>query len=222
MPIKLHHHARALRRRFLAIFFLTFVFIFGGLNYRFIQANIQFWLAPGTIKHSDSLGEALKLFPIAKDVSAKPLPDKAELVIDSIGVRAPIVFNIPANNKLIFNNLQNGVVHYSTTVKPGEGKAVSVILGHSSAYPWYRGNYGSVFALLGKLNPGDKFYVQYEDGRLFIFNVKRSFIFNPLNSEEELGPLEQNTYSSVVLISCYPVGTAYRRIAIEAELVQGS
>lgn len=221
MPIKLHHHSRALRRRFFAIFMGTFVLIFGGLNYRFIEANIQFWLAPGTIKSDDSLGQALKLLPIAKDVSAKPLPDQAELVIDSIGVRAPIVFNIPPDNKLIFRNLQNGVVHYSTTPRPGEGSSVSVILGHSSAYPWYRGNYGSVFALLNKLNPGDKFYVQYEDGRLFIYNVKKSFIFNPFGSEEEFAALEKNTYSSIVLVSCYPVGTAYRRIAVEAELVQG-
>jgi LPXTG-site transpeptidase (sortase) family protein len=220
MTVRSHFHSRALRRRFIGIFLGTFVLLFSGLNYRFVFANVRFWLAPGTISLEDSIGEALKLFPLAKDVSAKPLPNQGELIIDSIGVRAPIVFNIPADNKAIYQNLENGVVHYSNTAKPGAGKTVSVLLGHSSAYPWYKGHYGSVFALLGKLKVGDRFYVQYEDGRIFVYSVKRSFIFSPFGSQEELNALEQNSTGSLVLISCYPVGTNYRRIAVEADIVQ--
>jgi LPXTG-site transpeptidase (sortase) family protein len=98
---------------------------------------------------------------------------------------------------------------------PGNG----IILGHSSAYPWYRGDYGSVFALLSKLAVGERFYVQYEDNRMFVYEVRGSVIFNPFKTEERLAALEGVTGDNVILLSCYPVGTSYLRIAVRAEQV---
>jgi len=209
-----------MRIRFLMIFLGAFIFFFGLLNARFIYANVQYWLAPGTIRTADSLGGKAQLLPLAKDLKDKPLPNNAMLVIDSLGVNAPIVFNSPADAKSLYANLENGVVHYPVSLKPGEN-GPSILLGHSSAYPWYKGKYGSVFALLGKLKPGDRFYVQYEDKRLFVYTVKQSVIFNPLSGdEEELAKLEQNAQTSLILVSCWPVGTDYRRIAVEAVLLE--
>ncbi|MDP2647868.1 MAG: sortase [Candidatus Yanofskybacteria bacterium] len=217
--MKIHNHYRALRIRFILIFFGAFVLIFGSLNARFIYANMQYFIAPGTIRSDDSLGQAVRLLPLSKDLSQKPLPNKAQLVIDSIGVNAPIVFGASRDEETIYKNLENGVVHYSSTSKPGE-TGTSVVLGHSSAYPWYKGDYGSVFALLGKLKEGDKFYVQYEDQRLFVYSVKRSIVFNPFGDDAVLEELESNSRPSIILISCWPVGTDYRRIAIQAEPVE--
>ncbi len=203
--------------RFLFIFIGTFVAFFAVLNIRFLAAGVRYWLVPGTIIREDSLEQA-KLFPLAKDVSTRPLPDTATLVIDSIGVSAPIVFNAPTDSDSVYKNLENGVVHYANTPKPGL-PGVAVILGHSSAYPWYKGSYGSVFALLGKLKPGDKFYVRYEDGRLFVYTVKQSIVFNPFSPGGKLDELERASGSTIVLVSCWPVGTNYRRIAVQAELM---
>lgn len=205
-----------MRIRFLTVFLGAFIFFFGTLNARFIYANVQFWLAPGTIRTADSLGGKAQLLPLAKDLKDKPLPDSAVLVIDSLGINAPIVFNSQADVDSLYANLEFGVVHYPASSKPGE-KGPSILLGHSSAYPWYKGKYGSVFALLGKLKPGDRFYVQYEDNRLFVYTVKQSVIFNPLvGDDKKLAELEQNTENSLILVSCWPVGTDYRRIAVEA------
>lgn len=208
-----------MRFRFALVFLGGFVVIFGLLNVRFLSANVRFWLAPGTIVSEDSLAAA-KAFPLAKDVATRPLPSRARLVIDSIGIDAPIVFDVPSDNDSIYKNLTRGVVHYGASAKPGQ-TGVAVVLGHSSAYPWYKGDYGSVFALLGKLKPGDKFYVQYEDGRLFIYTVKQSVVFNPFAPDDRLGQIETSQGSSLVLISCWPVGTNYRRIAVQAETIDG-
>ncbi|MEK7125215.1 MAG: sortase [Patescibacteria group bacterium] len=204
--------------RFAAIFFGAFIVAFAVLNVRFVVANVRYALAPGTIRTGDSLSQAVRLLPLAENITDRPLPSRARLVIDSIGVNAPIVFDLPADNKKIYDGLERGVVHYSTSVKPGQN-GVALVLGHSSAYPWYRGSYGSVFALLNKLKPGEKFYIQYEGGPVFVFTVKRSLIFNPFASDARLAELEQNPNPSIILVSCWPVGTNYRRIAVQAEFV---
>lgn len=218
MPPHLHNHARAMKIRFAGIFTFSFIIIFGLLNIRFVGANIRYFVAPGTIIRDDSLAGIPTLFPLADDIAQRPLPHNARLVIDRLGVDAPIVFNVPPQNDDIYERLEDGVVHYGNSVKPGQD-GIAIVLGHSSAYPWYRGAYGSVFALLGKLHPGERFYVRYEDGRTFVFEMKKSIVFNPFADDARLTELEQTNTPSLVLLSCWPVGTNYRRIAVYAERV---
>lgn len=206
---------RILYIRFLIIFvgaFLVFAFI---LNSRFVAANLKYVLDP-PIKGNPSP------LPLAENLLDTPLPSEATLVIDNIRVRAPIIFNVSTtskNNKDIYQQLENGTVHYSTSPKPGE-RGTAIILGHSSAYPWYRGAYGSVFALLSKLAPGERFQVNYSDGRIFTFEVKQSLVFSPLEDDSRLVALEQSSKPSIILVSCWPVGTDYKRLAVRAELVK--
>lgn len=216
--MRLHHRSRIIATRLGIIFVGTFIAAFLLLNARFVEKSIQYAIAPGTIKTRNTLQDAIRLLPLAESVKAKPLPNEALLVIDAIGVRAPIVFGVAPDNDTIYKQLENGVVHYSTTAKPGL-PGTAVILGHSSAYPWYRGDYGAVFALLGKLKVGERFYVQYGDNRSFIFEMKESLIFNPFANDSRLADLETQPGNNIILISCYPVGTNYKRIAILASEV---
>jgi LPXTG-site transpeptidase (sortase) family protein len=217
--MRLHNRGKVVAIRLVVIFIVTFTAAFFLLNIRFVEKNVQYLIAPGTIKTRDTLTDAIRLLPLAQNVQAKPLPDQATLVIDSIGVRAPIVFNVADNNDLIYKSLEGGVVHYSNTAKPGNPGA-AVILGHSSAFPWYKGDYGAVFALLSKLKIGDRFYVQYSDNRTFVYEMTQSIIFNPFANDERLTALENAQGSTLILISCYPVGTNYKRIAVQAKQVQ--
>lgn len=216
------NRSNALLARFVFIFMATFVAMFFLLNSRYISENFEYWFSDKEIIYN----EPITLLPLGEDRKTEPQqsiqiqkPKQVPtLVIDRIGVRTPIVFNVPSDNKSIYNNLEKGVVHYSPTSKPGD-KGTSVIVGHSSAYPWYRGQYGSVFALLDKLHAGDRIYVYYPDGRAYTFAVTQSIIFNPLQNDSRLAALERGDGSSVVLVSCWPVGTAYKRIAIHAEMI---
>jgi LPXTG-site transpeptidase (sortase) family protein len=180
---------------------------------------VQYLVAPGTIKTRNTLQDAIRLLPLAQGLAPEPLTDRARLIIDSIGVNAPIVFGVPNDNEVIYKRLEDGVVHYSDTPKPGT-PGTAVILGHSSAYPWYDGDYGAVFALLSKLNPGDRFYIQYSDNRMFVYEVKQAVIFNPFTQDDRLAALGNAPGNFVILLSCYPVGTNYKRIAIQAQQVQ--
>jgi LPXTG-site transpeptidase (sortase) family protein len=206
------------KTRFLLIFLVSFILIFSVLNSRFVIANVKFWALNKTIPPPIASSNPLPIEPNKAEPNKKLiLPDKALLVINGIGVSAPIIFGVGSNTKNIYNNLENGVVHYSDTPKPGMN-GVSIILGHSSAYPWYKGAYGSVFALLGKLKVGDKIYVKYEDGQTFVFSVKQSIIFSPFAKDNRLSEIEKSEKPTLVLISCWPVGTNYKRIAVQAEL----
>lgn len=200
--------------KFIKVFLISFMLIFAALNGRFLYANANYWLSGNAVPVFDQspTAQATQL------LHQTPLPNKATLVIEKIGVSAPVVFGVASNSDTILKNLENGVVHYSDTPKPGlEG--LSIILGHSSAYPWYKGDYGSAFALLGKLQPGDKFSVRYNDGRTFNFNVKQSVIFSPFANDSRLAQIEKSPGTSLVLISCWPIGTNYKRIAVQAELI---
>ncbi len=218
--MRLHHRSRVIVIRLSIVFIATFIGAFLLLNMRFVEKNIQYAIAPGTIRTRDTLQDAIRLLPLARNAQPKPLPNAATLVIDSVGIHAPIVFGVPDNNDLIYNNLEKGVVHYSNTPKPGE-EGAAIVLGHSSAYPWYKGKYGAVFALLSKLKIGDRFYVQYSDNRTFVFEMKQAIIFNPFDStDQRVQALERAPGSTLLLVSCYPVGTNYKRIAVQAEVVQ--
>ena len=216
--VRIHHRSRTIAIRLVFIFIGTFAGAFFLLNIRFVEKNVQYWAAPGTIRTKSTLGQAIRLLPVAQGAETMPLPDNARLVVDSIGVNAPIVFGVQNNNDLIYKQLENGVVHYSATAKPGN-TGTAIVLGHSSAYPWYKGDYGAVFALLSKLNVGDRFYVQYSDGRTFIFEMESATIFNPFTDDQKIKDLEEVPGSNIILLSCYPVGTNYLRIAIFARQV---
>ncbi len=205
-----------MKLRFLKFFVLTFVIIFTVLNGRFVYANLKYWLLIGPLPIATNEGG--NKLPLSPERAIPKLPDQAILKIDSLGISAPIIFGAGGDLKNIYNSLEKGTVHYSGTPKPGM-EGASVILGHSSAYPWYKGQYGSVFALLGKLKPGDKFRVQYDNGATFTFVIKQSIVFSPFSNDARLTEIEKAPGSSVVLISCWPVGTNYKRIAIQAELI---
>ncbi len=217
--MRLHHRGRTIAIRLFVIFIITFAGAFFLLNIKFVEKNVQYILAPSTITSRDTLGDAIRLLPLSEKIEEKPLSNKATLVIDKLGIRAPIVFNVANDNDTIYKQLEQGVVHYSDTAKPGL-PGVSIVLGHSSAYPWYKGDYGAVFALLSKLAVGDRFYVQYDDNRTFVYEMTQSLIFNPFVKDDRLTALENAPGSTLLLISCYPVGTNYKRIAIQAILVK--
>jgi LPXTG-site transpeptidase (sortase) family protein len=213
--MRLHNRGRAVTRRLVAIFIITFVGAFALLNIRFVEKNVQYWAAPSTIRSRDTLGDAIRLLPLAQSVAERPLSDNARLVIDTIGVDAPLVFGTANDNDLIYKNLEQGVVHYTNTAKPGN-PGTALVLGHSSAFPWYNGDFGAVFALLSRLEQGDRFYVQYDDGRSFFYEMQTAVVFNPFSDGERIEQLEAMPGSGIILISCYPVGTNYKRIAVYA------
>lgn len=209
--------------RLLKVFVIAFVAVTVFINGPRIYAHLEFWFhdtGPGTSGSTASAAESIRPMPLpVSDIDQKPLPNRAVLTIDRIGVSVPIVFGVPPVADTIYKNLTGGVVHYGLTPKPGQ-RGTAVILGHSSLYPWDFNKYGAPFALLGKLTAGDQLTVRYEDGRVFRYTMKQSLVFNPLQGDDDgrLTELEKSSKPLLILVTCWPINTTQSRLAVQAEL----
>jgi LPXTG-site transpeptidase (sortase) family protein len=115
--------------------------------------------------------------------------------------------------------LEKGVgLYIDDSQLPGEaGRAV--ILGHSSKETWYHrdGQYSYNFALLDKLQNGDEIYVVF-GGKKLTYKVFSNSILTPEKTNEILSQKPEGD-SEISLITCWPIGFDFKRVIIQAELV---
>jgi len=156
-------------------------------------------------------------------INLPSIPIEAEnsniLEMPQFGIKAPILQVETIDSKIIYEKLKQGVVLYPTSDVPGNG--YSIIIGHSSQYPWSPGKYKSVFSLLNQLEQGDKIYVFWNQKPL-VFEVRDKKIFLPwpkgTESTETIFPPSDEI--TLILQSCWPVGIASKRVAVETVLVR--
>jgi sortase A len=110
--------------------------------------------------------------------------------------------------------LRSGVVHYPGTANPGQyGNAF--FTGHSSYYPWDKGNYKDVFANLNQLNVGDEYFVYWQQS-----SYKYKIVDKKEVRPTEVGVLNQpEDRKFSTLMTCWPLGTTLRRLVIIGEEV---
>ena len=134
--------------------------------------------------------------------------------IPKIKVKAEIVFPDTNDQNKLLKWLEKGVIHYPDSQNFGE-KGVAILLGHSSAYPWYRGDYGSVFALLEKLQAGDEVIV-VSNGKKYLYRVSGSKVVVP----KDFKVTNPDGKSHLWLMSCWPVRTNKLRIVVATDLIK--
>lgn len=143
------------------------------------------------------------------------------LQIPKFGIKVPILEVENENQKAIYAALRKGVLVYPTTESPGIDSKYSIILGHSSRYPWEPGRYKSVFSLLNEFEVGDRFYIFWNQ-RPLVYEIQDKKIFLPYpkgeDSTENVFPPNSNEHI-LILQSCWPVGVDYKRIAVKATLI---
>ena len=73
--------------------------------------------------------------------------------------------------------LENGIVRYPGSAKPGE-KGNAFIFGHSSNFPWLDGDYKDVFARLHTLALGDEVIVYYGQKK-YTYKITKKQVVKP-------------------------------------------
>jgi len=136
-----------------------------------------------------------------------------KILIPKIGIEAPLVFPEESDSDFT-DDLNRGVVYFPESKLPGE-KGEAVFLGHSAPLGWPKIRYDWVFSDLNKLESGDEVYVFFEDCQ-YVYQVRKKYF---LDRGEDLPELESGSQSVLTLISCWPQGKDFRRIAIRAELI---
>lgn len=189
-------HAPAITKalRTFGLFLLLVVVLFGVLNYQAFYSQATYSVSPPTIRVQHQTSNT-QLFTNG-------------IVIPSIGVDAPIVWDIPLARTNTY--LSQGVVHASDTAHPGQPGNM-VLTGHSSDYPWKRHPFRTVFALTSRLKSGDVVLVTKDSVR-HAYTVYESKIVDA----DDNSVLTQGTEKELTLVTCYPLGTTWKRLIVRA------
>lgn len=150
-------------------------------------------------------------------VSAKTaFTDKQNVLeIPKLSLSVPIIFSKTQNKESIMKDLESGVIYYPGSVYPGQIGQI-VILGHSAPPNWPKTKYEWVFSDLEQLEIGDKVMIDLNN-RQYTYEVKQKTI---IKRGAEVPADESAKNSNVLtLISCWPPGKDYQRIAVETELL---
>ncbi|EKD44091.1 MAG: sortase family protein [uncultured bacterium (gcode 4)] len=154
------------------------------------------------------------------DIDLDIAPYDNRIIIPKIGKNIPLVdvglnsaFDFDHMENIFMRELEKGIVRYPGTAKPGE-KGNAFIFGHSSNYPWMKGEYNSVFVLLDELNFGDEVIV-YFNQKKFTYIIKEKKVVKPGNVKVLDRDPEKKELS---LMTCWPIGTTINRLIVFAEL----
>lgn len=187
--------------KILTAFTLIFIVSFTVLNFPALWTKMRYYFQVEKGNH-----------PWTQNQKFPPLATiNNHLVIPKIGVDAPIEWNIP--NEQTLDALEKGVAHYQDTALPGEIGNV-FITGHSSYYLWAGGSYKQIFALLDKLEAGDRIYLNYQN-KVFAYEVTGKKVVKP----EDLSVLNQGNQRTLTLMTCVPVGTNLNRLVVSAKQI---
>ena len=160
---------------------------------------------------------AFARFLTNKSVSLKPVNTSFSVVIEKIGVNAPIVADVSVTDKNAYMEaLKSGIAHASVSDYPSEKPGNVYLFAHASIDFWRLGRYATVFNLLRKMEKGDKVHVFYKGD---------DYIYEVINKEVQKGfntfPLTRTTIEPILTLqTCDPPGTTLNRLIVTAKLIK--
>ncbi len=220
--------------RFGGTFAVIFLGLFVTLNFQSFSKIVTPYLDPvERISQADSGGNINIILPsIAKndraegnllDYLGEVGPPENWVMIPSLNIKVPLME--PSYSSLLREDwvgveediqlaLEHGVVHYPGTARPGQAGNF-FITGHSSYYPWAKGDHKYVFARLHELVVGDEYWVYYGgDKHRYIVTGKKEV------KPSDVTVLDQPINKRMgTLMTCTPVGTTLRRLILTSQEV---
>jgi LPXTG-site transpeptidase (sortase) family protein len=161
-------------------------------------------------------GRASGATPIIIDPSTVTVSDAPQIIIPKINLQIPVDYSQTSNDETTIQNaLMNGIVHYPSTVLPGQ-IGNGAYFGHSSNNILNPGKYKFAFVLLHDLVPGDVFYIAY-GGKAYIYKVFEKKVVDP-SEVSVLDNIPGHT-ATATLITCDPPGTALHRLVVVGDQI---
>ena len=140
------------------------------------------------------------------------------IVIPRIGASSQVIINVdPTNEKEYLAALQKGVAHAKGSVFPGM-PGTSFYFSHSTDSFWDVGRYNAVFYLLKDMQIGDDIYIYFKNYR-YNYKVTKTEILDP-NDVTLLVNAQNDKTEQVVLQTCWPPGTTWKRFIVIAQPVK--
>ncbi len=140
-----------------------------------------------------------------------------EVVIDRIGVVAPVVLSEDPTEAAIQDDLERGIVRYPDTANPGQA-GNAFLTGHSSNYAWAAGAYNRILSRLDELAEGDIVTLRTVQGNgkttEYSYHVTKKFVAAP----DDPRLFEKTEDPTLTLATCWPLNTSWKRLVVKATL----
>ncbi len=185
------------------------MFVFAFLQYNsLLIGTVQAYISPGAIDPQNIVVDP----NASTSVSSDP-----RLIIPKINVDVPVMYGVGNDHASQMAAMEKGVAHFAipgANSVPGQ-LGNTAISGHSSNDLFEPGDYKFVFAQLEKLDTGDTIYANYE-GTRYTYTITQKEIVLPTDVKKLTGATDKPI---LTLITCWPLGTANKRLLVTAEQV---
>jgi sortase A len=188
---------------------IVVMFVFAFLQYNSVLiGTVQAYVSPGAIDPQNI---------VVDPTATAQVGPEAKLIIPKINVDVPVVYGVGNDHDSQMAAMSKGVAHFAI---PGANSVPgqignTAISGHSSNDLFEPGDYKFVFAQLEKLENGDTIYANYE-GTRYTYTITKKEIVAPSEVAKLTYPTEKPI---LTLITCWPLGTANKRLLVTAEQV---
>lgn len=146
------------------------------------------------------------------DQTIEPVSGEFSLVIPKLEINSVVFKNVSANNDYEYLPvLQKGLAQAKEAFLPGEG--LVFIFGHSTDAFYNIPKYNAQFFLLHQMVQDDDVFLIYENKALK-YKVRNTKVVYPNQVNAYLNTLKGN---ELVLQTCYPPGTLFKRLLVVAE-----
>lgn len=154
-------------------------------------------------------------------VAPQPSVDKSDfsIQIPKIFAAAKIAADVSPFNKDEYLKVlnTNAVAQAKGSSFPGEGLGkTTYIFAHSTQQGFNSVRNNSVFYLLGELQKNDPIFIKY-DGKVYIYKVYNQIVVDP--SQVEYLQYSEKDKELLLLQTCWPIGTDWKRLLVFAQLV---
>jgi sortase A len=201
--LKTKHHVQSLVFGLSMGSVVVFLLLFTFFNERFITPFI-------------SPSRSVSATPIIVDPTNNTVSTEPKIIIPKINVEIPVLYNVKSiDENAIQEGLEESVVHYPTTSKPGEA-GNGVIFGHSSSNIFNSGKAKFAFLQLKELQEGDTFYL-HKDGKQYVYKVIHKQVVKP--TQVEVINDSHGKPATFTLITCDPPGANVNRLVVTGEQI---
>lgn len=187
--------------------------VMSGLAYQFFNPyeDSRLLVSANTLKLPPNQAEQAvaivqKIYPYSAKSNSIEMP--------TLQIEVPLVIGQSTEISALEKNLNKGVVYYPGSVLPGQNGQIAV-LGHSAPPNWPKIKYDWAFTDINNLVAGDLVLIHFNN-RQYTYKVTEKSI---IQKGQEVGTNGLTGKNNVLtLISCWPPGKDYQRIAVYAEL----
>ena len=142
-----------------------------------------------------------------------PKDPNFSIIVEKIGADAPIISNVDPSNKAVYEAaLKRGVAHALGTSLPGQ-PGVSYLFAHSTDTIFNVPRYNAIFYLLQDMALGDRIVIFFA-GRRYDYKV----VETKITEASDVSYFTMQTSEQIlVLQTCYPPGTTWKRFLVIAK-----